>query len=261
MQITFDLLAHEAVDLPVVAVEVVMAENVAEIPMHQHPSGQIILSLQGAVSCEVQDALWMVPPNCAVWIPGSVLHRCKATLNARVCFLMVKPELSDRLPPQCTTLQITPLLRELMVQLTRMQEPAAQPHRLSMVEVLMGELGRMRPTSFQLPLPDNPKLRLIVDTLMADPSDRSTLADWSARLATSERTLSRLIVAETGLSFGRWRQQMHLLIALRLLASGVTVQATAEQLGYASVTAFITMFKSSLGTTPSRYFAAQGRQD
>ena len=32
----------------------------------------------------------------------------------------------------------------------------------------------------------------------------------------SERSLARLVQKETGLSFGRWRQQLHLLVALRL---------------------------------------------
>lgn len=257
MLITFDLHQHETIQRPLVAVEVTMAENVAEIPPHRHPSGQIILALEGAVSCEVQDALWMVPPNCAVWIPGSLEHRCRATLNARMCFLLIKPELAGRLPQKCCTLEITPLLRELIVHLTKPDDTCPEQHLMSMVDVLMGELERMQATSFNLPLPANPRLRTIVDTLMADPSDRRTLAQWSKCLAMSERTLARLVVRETGLSFGRWRQQMHVLIALRALASGTSVQATADSLGYASVTAFIAMFKKALGSTPTRYFRAQ----
>lgn len=30
---------------------------------HTHRKGQLILSLRGAVSCEVEDALWLVPPE------------------------------------------------------------------------------------------------------------------------------------------------------------------------------------------------------
>lgn len=257
--VTFDLYEHEAIELPVVAVEVAMGEDVAEIPMHSHPSGQIIVSLQGAVSCELRDALWMVPPNCAVWIPGHIEHRCRATLNARMCFLMIKPDYAARLPSGCATLQITPFVRELILRMTQLDQTNPEPHAMSMIDVVLGELEQMKPASFDLPLPANPKLRLIVDTILSRPSDRRTLPEWADRLAMSERTLSRLIVQETGLSFGRWRQQMHLLMALRMLASGASVQAAANDLGYASVTAFITMFKSALGTTPTRYFQSQER--
>ncbi|MBB5045765.1 AraC-like DNA-binding protein [Rhodopseudomonas rhenobacensis] len=72
----------------------------------------------------------------------------------------------------------------------------------------------------------------------------------------SERSLKRLMVQETGLSFGRWRRQLHLVIALRELASGATVQRVSSDLGYESATAFIVMFKKALGTTPARYFAS-----
>jgi AraC-like DNA-binding protein len=71
----------------------------------------------------------------------------------------------------------------------------------------------------------------------------------------SERTLTRLVLRETGMSFGRWRQQLHIIIALQRLSGGALVQRVAEDLGYESVSAFITMFKKALGKPPARYFA------
>ncbi|MOA44098.1 HTH-type transcriptional repressor of iron proteins A [compost metagenome] len=73
----------------------------------------------------------------------------------------------------------------------------------------------------------------------------------------SERTLSRRLFAETGMSFGAWRRQLHLMVALRGLAAGDTVQQVAGDLGYEAVTGFITMFKRALGTTPAKYFAGR----
>ncbi|QGY10761.1 hypothetical protein F6P95_01535 [Escherichia coli] len=43
-------------------------------PVHQHRKGQLILALHGAITCTVENALWMVPPQYAVWIPGGVEH-------------------------------------------------------------------------------------------------------------------------------------------------------------------------------------------
>ncbi len=82
---------------------------------------------------------------------------------------------------------------------------------------------------------------------MSHPDDRSTLPVWAKRLALSERSLARLMRRETGLTFGRWRQQLHLIIALQELASGVSVQNVAAKLGYESVNAFITLFKKRWG--------------
>ena len=61
------------------------------------------------------------------------------------------------------------------------------------------------------------------------------------------------MVRETGLTFGRWRQQLHLIVAIRELAAGASVQQVSAELGYESVTAFITMFRKALGKSPAAY--------
>jgi len=124
---------------------------------------------------------------------------------------------------------------------------------------LLDELVQMPAEHLSLPVSHHPKVRVLAAALSADPSDRSTIGQWAVRLALGERTLTRLIERETGLSFGRWRQQLHLLIAIRELAAGAPVQRVSETLGYESVTAFITMFKKALGLSPARYFAVRLR--
>lgn len=36
------------------------------IPLHQHRKGQLIMALGGAITCEVESAMLMVPPQYAV---------------------------------------------------------------------------------------------------------------------------------------------------------------------------------------------------
>ena len=71
----------------------------------------------------------------------------------------------------------------------------------------------------------------------------------------SERTLARLIQKQTGLTFGRWRQRLHILVALQRLSAGISVQTVSQDLGYETPSAFITMFKKALGKSPRRYLA------
>jgi AraC-like DNA-binding protein len=125
-----------------------------------------------------------------------------------------------------------------------------------LVTVLLEQLSDAPVRELHLPISGHPKIRQISDTLFADPGDRTTLRQWAARLATSERSLARLVENTTGLSFGRWRQQLHLMIALSHLAEGVSVQCVAGILGYDSVNAFITMFKKALGKPPTQYFSS-----
>lgn len=231
----------------------------AEIPIHQHRKGQLILALHGAVTCQVEDALWIVPPQCGVWIPGDMSHSNRATANARLCYLFVEPGIVA-LPHRCCTLSISPMVREMILHLADAPLDYEQGgHTDQLAHVLLDELVLMPMEQLYLPISNHPKIQTMANALSSSPGDRSTIAQWAKRLALSERTLTRLIAKETGLSFGRWRQQLHLLVAIRELASGVSVQRVSGDLGYESVTAFITMFKKALGLPPARYFAALTR--
>lgn len=235
-----------------VALNVEIAQNDAEQPVHRHRKGQLVLALHGSVTCEVPQALWMVPPQHAVWIPGGMPHSNRATDNARICFLFIEPE-AARMPQQCCTLAVSPLVRELIQHLAT-QGAGASTARV--VDLLLELLVAAPVQQLHLPVSDHPKIRRMARALSKDPSDRTSLAQWSECLAMSERSLARLVTQETGLSFGRWRQQLHILVALRQLSEGATVQQVAGNLGYDSVTAFITMFKKALGQPPGRYFSA-----
>jgi AraC-like DNA-binding protein len=103
-------------------------------------------------------------------------------------------------------------------------------------------------------MPSDRRLVPIAQALTAHPEDPRTLSDWGRSVGASERTLARLFRADTGLSFRLWRQQARLLEALRRLADREPVTTVALDLGYDSPSAFIAMFKCTLGTTPGHYF-------
>lgn len=161
------------------------------------------------------------------------------------------------MPDKCCTLAINPMVRELILHLAG-QGPAypREGATTRVAAVLLEQLAAAPIEQLHLPISDHPKIRRIADVLAVDPADRRTLAQWAQWLVMSERSLARLVRRETGLSFGRWRQQLHLIVALRQLAGGAAVQQVAGNLGYDSVTAFITMFKKALGQPPAQYFAA-----
>lgn len=238
-----------------VAFRITVDEREQRIPLHQHRKGQLILALKGAITCEVEHARWMVPPHHAMWLPGRVLHSNRATPNAQLCFLFIEPW-SVVMPEHCCTLKISALVRELIMALaTRTPAQRRQPETQRLVQVLFDELPDQPQMQLQLPVSAHPKIRQMVDSMEQSPAARQTLTQWAQMFAMSERNLARLVVKETGLSFRRWRHQMQLILALRLLISGQSVQQIAQSLGYDSTTAFITMFKKGLGQTPGRYLA------
>ncbi|HAT1569675.1 TPA: helix-turn-helix transcriptional regulator [Kluyvera cryocrescens] len=238
-----------------VAFGIQVVEGEQYIPLHQHRKGQLILALHGAITCEVENALWMVPPQFAVWVPGEVPHSNRATPQAELCFLFIEPG-AAKMPAHCCTLKISPLVRELILTLAQRDENARlMPETQRLIQVLFDELPQQPEQQLQLPVSTHPKIRLMVEMMEAEPAQWQTLSQWASRFAMSERNLARLVVKETGLNFRRWRHQLQLILALQMLVRGLNVQQVALSLGYDSTTAFITMFRKGLGQTPGRYLA------
>ena len=56
------------------------------------------------------------------------------------------------------------------------------------------------------------------------------------------------------MTVGKWRQQLRLMQAMRFLAEGQKVTYAALESGYSTPSAFVSMFRKTLGTTPTAYF-------
>ncbi|HEU0146689.1 MAG: hypothetical protein V7634_2164 [Bradyrhizobium sp.] len=227
-----------------------------ELDMHSHAKSQIMLVQRGALSCQVESGLWAVPPRSAIWIPGGAFHAIKATGALEGYSAFVAADVDARLPQLCCTVSVTPLLRELLVRaasLPLFYDEGGANSRL--MAVLLDEIAAAEVENLHLPMPSDRRLRALVDLMMAAPSERGTLGQWAKRVGLSERTLERLIRRETGMSFGRWRQQLGVILAVQWLASGASIQQVAADLGYESVPSFVTMFRKTLGISPGKYMA------
>lgn len=102
-------------------------------------------------------------------------------------------------------------------------------------------------------MPTDPRVRVIAERLLADPSDQRELTHWADQVHTSVRTLTRLFPAETGVSSSAWRTQVRIRAAIELLARGTAVNATARAVGYRRPSAFISAFRRVTGQTPGAY--------
>lgn len=227
-----------------------------ESGIHSHRKAQLILTLSGIVTCEVDNSAWIVPPQCAIWIPGGSLHSLKASGELKIYGLFVEPDAVPAMPDKCCTIRVSPLLRELLLgtaSFPALYDADGPDGRL--VTVLLDQLKAAPHEDLHFPMPVDARLRKIAAAMQAAPAERHTIAEWGHRVGASERTLARILRTETGMSFGRWRQQLHILRALQHLAEGTAVQVVAQELGYESASAFITMFRKALGKSPARYLA------
>jgi AraC-like DNA-binding protein/mannose-6-phosphate isomerase-like protein (cupin superfamily) len=244
----------DEVSRPVLVVGMGLVTGGLELDFHTHRKAQLFFVSRGEVTCEASNALWLVPPQSALWLPGGTNHRLKGRAPLEGLALFVEPDAVATLPGECCAVSVSPLLRELLLRaaelpvLYSLDGPEAR-----LVTVLLDELAAAQVEQLRLPMPTDARLRRLVEQLTAHPADGATLKDWAKRMGMSERTLNRLLVQETGMSFGRWRQRLHIILALQWLTRGASVQSVAMDLGYESASSFVTMFRKAFGTSPARY--------
>ncbi|MBP2869997.1 MULTISPECIES: AraC family transcriptional regulator [Pseudomonas] len=246
----------DSVSRPVVALSATSVKKDWENARHQHRKAQLIYSLRGILNCEIEDGVWIVPPQCAVWIPGDLPHAARGAGETECYCLFVEPDAAPELPKTCCTIAVSPLLRELIMKVAGFPEFYAQGGREDrLIATLLDELVAAPVEDLHLPMPRDLRLRRLVEMMLDDPTDKTAKADWATRIGMSERSMSRLLLHEIGMSFGRWRRQMHVILALQRLTKGESVQTVALELGYENASGFVTMFRKAVGKPPARYLS------
>jgi AraC-like DNA-binding protein len=223
-------------------------------PTHRHLRAQLVYASAGVMTVATAGGTWVVPPQQAVWMPAGVAHEVRAAGPLSLRSLYIHPDAARGLPETPCVVAVPPLLRALIGRASGFPvdyPPAGTEARL--VAVILDELAALEPEPLHLPRPADGRLRAVGDALAANPADGRPLAAWARSAGASERTLARLFLRETGMTFGAWRERLRLLTAIARLAEGEAVTTIAFDLGYESPSAFIAMFRRTLGETPGRY--------
>ena len=224
-------------------------------PMHQHTSAQLVHASSGVMAVSTPVGHWVVPPTRGIWVPAATPHAVRMVSAVHMRTVFVRPETRPELPTTCCVVAISPLLRELLIAATAIQQPyEADSRNARIMQLLLDELTTLPTLPLHLPLPTDPRLRRLCQALLSQPDNNATLQEWGNVVGADARTIQRLFVRETQLRFGQWRQQARLLLGLEQLAAGTRVIDVALNLGYQSPSAFTAMFKRQFGAVPSTFF-------
>jgi len=246
----------DGVTRPVVAYAPPLTTQEWESTEHCHHKAQLLYSVRGTINCQIQDGVWIVPPQCAVWIPSNLPHAARGSGETECYCLFVDPDIVPNLPKQCCTLAVSPLMRELIFKAVcfPMHYPQEGPEARLMA-TFIDELATAKVENLRLPMPSDSRLQHLTDLMLSDPTEKKSIAEWAIQIGMSERNMTRLLQKEVGMSFGRWRRQLHVILAIQRLSKGESVQTIALDLGYENASGFITMFRKAVGKPPARYIA------
>jgi AraC-like DNA-binding protein len=152
------------------------------------------------------------------------------------------------------------LLSALILEAVKIEPPYALDSREGrLMRLMIDEIVQMPSLPLNLPSPSDHRLRVIHERIIREPDDSTTAAQWARTLGLDPRSIHRLFVRDTGLTFGQWRRQARLLAALEMLAKGERIVDIALAVGYRSPTAFSTMFHRQIGAPPTSYFEVTRR--
>jgi AraC-like DNA-binding protein/quercetin dioxygenase-like cupin family protein len=223
-----------------------------EIAPHHHARDQFLYSVTGLMRVRTHAEAWIVPPDRAVYLPARVEHSIGIRGLVTMSTLYIAPRVHDGLPVAPTVLDVSPLLRELVLAL--IDEPVVydeQGRGGALAELIFSEIARARRLPLVIPMPRDPRLLRVCNAMLADPASRRTLDDWAGSAGASVRTLARLFDEELRVGFVAWRQRVRFHNALEAIVAGEPIALVAQRNGYRSASAFSAAFRNVMGQAPS----------
>ncbi len=226
------------------------------IDTHVHQRHQFIHSTRGMLHMTTEMGVWILPPTRALWIRAGTAHGFLSKHPVEVTVLYIDktiPEIPDW--PPCTVLNVSPLVRELVtVCATHPWDYSVDSKAARLAKVLLEQLDTLAQAPLHLPEPSDPRAIRLAERLKKHPNDTSNLATLAGAVGASLKTMERLFLAQTQMTFGEWRLRLRMIVALEYLARGESVSDTAMAVGYESPSSFIVAFRRYFDTTPARYF-------
>lgn len=243
---------------PLIAYLVAGQPITGETDWHHHLRGQFMYVESGMACVRTHTGVWPVTPHRVSWMPPGIQHTVRIIDPITGWGVWVAPEATAELPAKPSVLRSNELMHSLVLRAVEW----ADQHRLNdaqqrLMDVLMDEMCHAHEPEnpITLPMPDDRRLLRVAEALLAHPGDTRTRDEWANSAGLSTRSLTRRFRDETGLSFMQWRQQARLGHALEQLGQGTAVTLVADAMGYASVSAFVAMFRRSMGQSPGKYLS------
>lgn len=222
---------------------------------HRHLRHQLLFTQRGCMSIELDNMLCLLPPTRAAWIPSGTYHR--VIMRGVVAYRSIYFTPSGTLPDKIQVMDVNPLFREIIERVAFWPWDKAQEEQEKTLALLFEELLNAPKEYLQLPMPQDKRLCLWLSDIKRGTLLPERLNKLANRVGASSKTIGRIFISDTRMSYQAWRQQWRLLHAIELLAEGMSLSEVAYKLEFSSDSAFISFFKSHTGITPMKYLKSR----
>ncbi|WP_430332870.1 AraC family transcriptional regulator [Rhodococcus sp. ACT016] len=220
---------------------------------HRHRRAQVLYGVGGVMDVTTEHGTWIVPAERAVLIPAEIEHAV-TMWGVSTRSLYIEPAAVPWFPATCAVVEVSALLRELLAAATELAvDHPARGRDATLLSLTLFEIARSASLPLELPLPTDPTLRKQCELFLRDPDIRTSAQWWAEAVRASERTVHRKFRHEVSMSVSEWQRRACVLHAVRRLAAGDAVSTVSADLGYATPSAFSTMFHRVTGSSPSTF--------
>ncbi len=114
------------------------------IAPHHHPRAQLVHAIAGVMTVTSPPGSWVVPSGRAVWMPAGIDHAIRVAGQVEMRTVFVAPDARPDLPRDCQVIEVSALLRALVVSATRIPfdyDVAGRDGRISGIDPGRGPPG------------------------------------------------------------------------------------------------------------------------
>lgn len=221
---------------------------------HQHPSGQLYWVSRGMVIVETKHTQWALTPGAIGWCPPDTPHCAWMPVEAKGTILYCNATFCELLPSTPSIRAASHFLLLVLQKITEKVGDDVNPEHLQhLLQVMVDEIQLADSAPSQIILPEDARAKNAAQTVLANTGHDISQVELAKHAGLSTRTLSRLFIQQTGLTFSQWRQKTKILRSLEYLQRGNAISQVALLVGYENVSSYIMAFRRFMGMTPGQF--------
>jgi len=218
----------------------------------------LVYCAQGSMQLEIESRIIFLQPTKAAWIPAGSDVFAQINSSITCCSILFDPRFFQVQCENVQAIDLTPLARHMILHCQRWgaknstQDEAARNFFLALAAIIVERMDV--PSNDWVPRGQSTLVSRAVDLTMEHHMRDLEIGEIASELGTSDRTLSRRVVNETGMKWGSLLRRIRIIHAReKLSSSDLSATRVAADVGYSSQSAFNRAFKEETGFTPSKF--------
>ncbi len=223
--------------------------------LHRHSRYQLTLVQDGYQYFHIEQKIYFVPQYHVICIPSAIAHRITSdSENIRLTALLFKDSPATEFYQKVHVFRAPAVLIEMINYASKWnQDLTDDASKISFLNAILDNLPELykENSNLEIPIPTDERLIPICHHINTHYKYDFKLDEYAEMANMSIRNLQRIFKLETGLSIQKYVQVTRILKSIELIDKNkFTLTEVAYQVGYHSLSAFLSSYKSLMQASP-----------